>query len=222
MIGVSTQHILYKEFYKKTLPLVISHLRRFGIDKKEDLEDIVQDTYTEAFKSWESLKSNNAEVAWLLTIARRRFGRFLEAKKRFPSLLTAGHDQESPNGPVSPEEFIPDESRSPIDEQVAAIDLTQKLLTAIQDHSRSSHGQDQGRVITSFYIYGESLSTISEQTGINISTLTTWLSRFRKKAEKELKRWSKDSIIRKPLQTLLPEEDKSRCFEVASQAGGAK
>lgn len=72
--GVYTDHILYKEFYKKNLPIVVSHLRRFEMIKKEDLEDFIQDIYIEAYHVWEKLKDKNTNAPWLLTIARRKLG----------------------------------------------------------------------------------------------------------------------------------------------------
>ena len=62
----------YRALYERYRPGVVRLLEAFGTLDFDEREDIVQDTFTRAFKSLSSLATPSSFEAWLYTIARNR------------------------------------------------------------------------------------------------------------------------------------------------------
>lgn len=160
----------FHDFYRATLRPLVAHLRRLGLAHDQDLEDVVQEAYAQAFKSWASLRAREAQLVWLLTIARRQWGRLLAKKGRLP--LAQGTDEEL--------DALVEASASvrALDEDVARSGLFAKLRSQIELLADPR----QKQAIELFYLFDLDLSDVSAATGVNASTLTTWFSRFRQRA----------------------------------------
>ncbi|MEZ4741906.1 MAG: sigma-70 family RNA polymerase sigma factor [Bdellovibrionota bacterium] len=165
----------YKEFYLETVPTVISFLRRRGVTKKEDMEDIIQETYIEAAKSWQKLNDYDARIAWLLTICHRQFIRFFK-KNKFRKETLIFED-------IIDKENIFNPKETAIEQQIDDKTQCERIVEIIKKE-KNNNKQD---VLRRYYIGGESLKDISATTGQKPSTITTWLSRFRDKVQTELK-----------------------------------
>jgi RNA polymerase sigma-70 factor (ECF subfamily) len=71
--------------------------RLFGLGlricgSREDAEDLVQETFLRAFKSWESFKGLSAPSTWLFTIAARTCKRLRSRRSGEPKRLESFHD----------------------------------------------------------------------------------------------------------------------------------
>jgi RNA polymerase sigma-70 factor (ECF subfamily) len=171
-----TGKLAYHEFYRQSVQPLAAHLRRFGVDNQEDLEDIIQETYVQAHQSWDSLADPQAALAWLLTIGRRQLGRHLERKRRQPPRCSeAGRDAGAPEKVNE----LPDDRRSDAEAQLAA----ERLCAAVRRLHAAINVQRRPRALELFYFQETPLPEISVALGVNVSTLTTWLSRFRKEAK---------------------------------------
>ena len=159
-------------FYRSTVRILGAHLRQLGVERKEDLEDVMQETYVQALKSLPSLKHDEASVAWLLTIGRRQLFRQRErhARRRAEAL--------SPTGTA--EDIASD--AAPADEQLQATGVCARIvgmIERIEDPRRRD-------AVQRFYLAEASLQEISIAMDVKVSTLTTWMSRFRESAKQEM------------------------------------
>jgi RNA polymerase sigma-70 factor (ECF subfamily) len=171
----------YRLFYKRSVRPLAAHLRQLGARDAQDLEDVIQDTYVEAFKAWSTLRDDEAAVAWLLTIGRRQLWRHRARRKRSQAELG-----EAALGERTIEEIVPSEdAASPpsslearLDAQSAARQVTE-LIAGIDNPVRRE-------AVELFYLQDVQLPELSAATGVKVSTLTTWLSRFREQARRVL------------------------------------
>ncbi len=159
----------YKSFYQQTFPMVLGHLRRLGVRSEEDLEDIVQETYAEALKSWSSLKDRQAAPAWVLTIARRQLARYIQ-KKTGREWLSLDENRD-----------VEDAEEHTLEEKVDR----HLLCEAVIDKIRQVNPPEKRNAIRQFYLEGSSLKEIAQSSGKKVSTLTTWLGRFRETIKSE-------------------------------------
>lgn len=162
----------FQQFYRESVNPLAAHLRSLGLRNQCELEDIIQETYLEAYKALDSLKDSTKAVSWLLTIGRRAFFRSLRLKK----------DQRSATHEQLEENALSDDNAPEADDLVHNSGLCSTILAdmaAIQDPTRR-------QVIVMFFLEEASLPEIHTATGIGTSTLTTWISRFRIKVKPKL------------------------------------
>ncbi|MFO1062567.1 MAG: sigma-70 family RNA polymerase sigma factor [Pirellulales bacterium] len=126
-------------------------------------EDVVQETFLKAVRHYDQLRVAEAERSWLLSIARREFGRWLAKHTRAKSGLT---DEQAAHDPG------PDESA-----RVDAKDWLQAALDRLEGGFR--------QVILMYYIEELSYAEISKHLGVPIGTVMSRLSR----ARSYLKKW---------------------------------
>jgi len=165
-----------RAFYDATCKQLAAYLRRFGVNNNQDLEDLIQETYIEAFKSLHTLQSANAAKAWLFTIGRRQFIRYLEQKRKQPAAT-------ADTGALA---FLENGSAAADDTVYASYvcKTVSRRLEKVEDPVKR-------QALMMFFIELEPLADISAALGTNISTLTTWCNRFRSELKQELERANK-------------------------------
>ena len=155
---MSCQKHRFRLFYNKTVSSLSAFYFRLGIRDKSVVEDLIQETYIEAFQGWSKLRSQGAAKSWLFTIAKRRFIRHLEREKRV-GFETLTEDLVGPSLTV---------------DQVAAREACQLVLHRLS----CINNQKKREVVQGYFIEQKSMREISETLGVNLSTVTTWCSRF--------------------------------------------
>jgi RNA polymerase sigma-70 factor, ECF subfamily len=170
----------FRGLYQETVKGLGSYFYKFGVTNRQDLEDLVQETYIEAFKSMDGLKEPKAAKAWLYTIARRQFIRYLETKRKNPKTTML---DEPLHGTFEKS------GQSPADQSLYAAFVCKTVLSQLEKI------QEETRylALTKFFVELEPLADISAALGVNISTLTTWCNRFRKELKENLERLNQEA-----------------------------
>lgn len=158
-----------RAFYDATVRPLASHLHKLGLRNPQDLEEVIQETYLEAYKSLASLQDAQAALAWLLTIGRRQLGRHLERKKR--DVETAEVDTTVLPSPAAPVD--------------GALDARRLVAEVRAVHARLACPKRK-LAIDLYYFQEVPLPEIVERLGVGASTVTTWLSRFRQEVRAAL------------------------------------
>lgn len=162
----------YRELYRLCRPSVVRLLRAFSALDEDDLEDVVQETFTRAFKALPGLTNPAAFEPWLLTIARNRACTHTERKesrKNVQALLE--HEL-----PTLAEPFPEGLQR----EVEAAV--VRGLIEQLPEGN-------ERETVTLFYLQGGlSARQIADQQGVGKSAVTMRLERFRSRVKKELLR----------------------------------
>lgn len=175
-IGRKTDRNTFQAFYEATVQPLARHLQALGLRDQQELEDVLQNSYLEAHKSFVTIKDQKAALAWIMTIGRRQYGRYVEQKVRQRTLFLEGSfDQEQAIGAA------PDRRIVPSDERLIAEGLCRQILNLI---SRIENPKRQ-LAIQLFFLEDRSLKEIASATDTNVSTLTTWISRFRSEVQSE-------------------------------------
>lgn len=189
----------YRQFYRRSLRPLAAHLRALGARDQQDLEDVLQETFVEAFRSWSSLKDEGARLAWLFTIGRRQLWQHRTRNKRHlcaHATMSGGAPEVMAEGAM--ERHIATEAASDAvaassDDTLVHALHTQSLTKQIKVMIDAIPDVHKREVITLFYLNDLALPDISAATGIKTSTLTTWLSRFREQARRAFSDASADA-----------------------------
>lgn len=159
--------VAFRAFYGATVRPLVRHLKKLGVDRPEDLEDVMQEAYAQAFRGIDAVRAEEARVAWLFTIARRQWGRTLERRKK---LTPIGEDADDP---APPDDGRPS-AEDALDRQ-GTFGRMKEMIAQIGDPK-------QREAVELFYLYDWDLAEVSAELGVNPSTVTTWLARFRTRA----------------------------------------
>jgi RNA polymerase sigma-70 factor (ECF subfamily) len=159
-----------RALYRRFRPPVIRLLEGFGGLDSDDREDIVQETFTRAFRGVAQLKAAAAFEGWLFTIARNRALTTLERKNRQEkvqaSLATQSEDAA---------QLMPAALHAEIDDAV------------VRDLIRGLPEGAEKETVLLFYVDGQlSAREIAEKLGVGKSAITMRLERFRAKVKREL------------------------------------
>lgn len=159
-----------RALYGRYRSVVLRLLDGFGGLDHDDREDIVQETFTRAFRAVGRLKVPSAFEGWLLTIARNRALTTLERRGRQERVHTAaGAEMEDTTEP------LPAALHAEIDEAVV-----RQLIDELPDGPEKT-------TVRLFYVEGQlSAREIAEQLGVGKSAVTMRLERFRAKVRREL------------------------------------
>jgi RNA polymerase sigma-70 factor, ECF subfamily len=135
-----------------------------------DAHDITQEVFVRAFRGIGNLRETDRFESWLFSIARRRCLTHLgRLKKRRDEQRRMALEQEGTF------------SRSPESEQMKQeeLDIVAEEIERMPESSMKEAGRR-------FYLKGEDTGTIAEGMEAPVSTVTTWLSRFRARIRKRL------------------------------------
>ncbi len=159
-----------RALYKRFRPAVMRLLEGFGGLDRDDREDIVQETFTRAFRGVGSLKAAAAFEGWLYTIARNRALTTIERKSRndrvYADLSRESEDSAPP---------VPSALHAEIDGAVV-----RELIAALPEGPEKE-------TVTLFYIEGQlSAREIADRLGVGKSAITMRLERFRARVKRDL------------------------------------
>lgn len=159
-----------RSLYRRFRPAVLRLLEGFGGLDRDDREDIVQETFTRAFRGVASLKAAAAFEGWLYTIARNRALTTIERKTRNERVhgdLAFESEDAAPAVPVA--------LHAEIDGAVV-----RELIAALPEGPEKE-------TVTLFYIEGQlSAREIADRLGVGKSAITMRLERFRARVKRDL------------------------------------
>jgi len=160
----------YRELYRLFRSPVVRVLESFSSLDRDEVEDVVQETFTRAFKALPRLKANGAFESWLLSIARNRALSHLERRStgdRARQELTWSEPESS--------DMLPEAFHAEVDGSVV-----RELIAALPEGPEKE-------TVTLFYVEGElTAREIAERMGVGKSAVTMRLERFRARVKREL------------------------------------
>lgn len=160
----------FRALYERCRPLVVRLLQGFGALDGDDREDIVQDTFTRAFRGLPQLSDPARFESWLCAIARNRALTVLGRRQ-----ATSRTRAELAEEPVEPETLAPRALQVELDAAVV-----RELIAGLPE------GPEK-QTVQLFYVEGElSAREIAERLGVGKSTITMRLERFRARVKREL------------------------------------
>ena len=136
-----------------------------------DAKDLTQDTFVRAFRALPRLRRAESFEGWLYVIARRRCLAFFRRGARVALFGAEPEGQDAQASPSAPadEHLIQDQQRA----------ILQEELQNLAESPMKQAGE-------LFYVAGRSSPQIAETMQVPLSTVTTWLSRFRIKLRRRL------------------------------------
>jgi RNA polymerase sigma-70 factor (ECF subfamily) len=149
---------------------VIRFCLTFAPIREADAHDITQETFIRAFKGISGLREADRFEGWLFSIARRRCLTFLKkARRRRLDMERLALEQRALRREAGDEERMKQMERTIVAEEIERLP--------------DSSMKQAGRM---FYLEGRDTSQIAERLDAPVSTITTWLSRFRGKVRRRL------------------------------------
>ncbi len=158
-----------RALYEKYVHRVYWQGRSYNGIGHEDAEDIIQDVFISVFTKLSDLKEHDKFQPWLKSIVRNRSLQLLNDKLRRRS-AQKGYEAEHFLHMNSPDEYLKMEKE---------IQIVHKLISSIDN-------KDHRETIELFYIKGFSCEDISKTQDITVSSVTTRLSRFRARIQREM------------------------------------
>ncbi len=159
-----------RALYRRFRPGVLRLLDGFGGLDQDDREDIVQETFTRAFRGVANLKAPEAFEGWLYTIARNRALTSRERKSRLDRVQSDLAQETESAAPPVPQAFHAEIDGAVVRELIASL----------------PEGPEK-QTVTMFYIEGQlSAREIAEKLGVGKSAVTMRLERFRAKVKKKV------------------------------------
>jgi RNA polymerase sigma-70 factor (ECF subfamily) len=159
-----------RALFRRFRPPVLRVLEGFGGLDADDREDIVQETFTRAFRGVANLKAAGAFEGWLYTIARNRALTTLERKGRQERVHADLASESDDSTPLMPQAFHVEVDGAVVRELIAGL----------------PEGPEKQTVVL-FYVEGQlSAREIAERLGVGKSAITMRLERFRARVKREL------------------------------------
>lgn len=150
---------------------VIAYNASGGVMTKEDVEEVVSDTFVSLWRNAHTLDNNKGSLrAYLGAVARNC------ARKKLRR--AASHEELDEN--IASASFDPSDRIEEKEERKLLMELINSL------------GEPDSEIFLRHYWYGERVSQISSATGICKSTITTKLHRGRKKLKEILRRYGNE------------------------------
>jgi RNA polymerase sigma-70 factor (ECF subfamily) len=160
----------FRELFRRCRPGVVRMLDAFSSLDRDDVEDVVQESFARAFRALPKLKANVAFEPWLLTIARNRALTMMERKGSTERVRQNLKETQEEGTPLIPEAF-----KAELDEAVV-----RQLINELPE------GPEK-QTVQLFYVEGElSAREIAERLGVGKSAVTMRLERFRARVKREL------------------------------------
>jgi RNA polymerase sigma-70 factor (ECF subfamily) len=149
---------------------VIRFCLTFAPIREPDAHDITQETFIRALGGIRKLREADRFESWLFSIARRRCLTFMrKAQKQRTDLERLAQEQQALRRTDTDEERGKKLERTIVAEEIERMPDTPM--------------KQAGRL---FYLEGRDTAAIAEQLDAPVSTITTWLSRFRGKIRRRL------------------------------------
>jgi RNA polymerase sigma-70 factor, ECF subfamily len=160
----------FRELYDRTRPLVYRVARSFADLDRDDLDDVIQESFVRAFRNLERLQDPARFAPWLLTIARNRALTRL-ARRRAGAELADELEREAD---VHPAAEMPDPSHD------AEVEVVRRVIEELPEGPEKE-------TVRLFYLEGElSAREIAQRLGVGKSAITMRLERFRAKVKRRI------------------------------------
>lgn len=172
------------EFAREALPYM-DDVYRFAYSltrNTADAEDLVQETYLRAFRSWHTFQAGSDARRWLFTICRNAFLRSLEKRR---------HEVEVDDGDADAIAAVmaqEDARRDGIDQLLARVDLApalQRALDELPEPFRST--------VVLVDVEDQSYDAASEVLGVPVGTVRSRLFRGRRQLQEKLRDYARDA-----------------------------
>ena len=164
----------FEHFYRRTVKPLFRYFNRLGVRARPVVEDLVQETYCEAWRSYGSLNHPEAALYWLFTIGRRRW--IVQLKRQ---RVDRCHEA-SEADPLDLLQQLVDSSAVNPESCASQLHWVREIMAA----SRAIPDETRRKIVEAFFFEGYSTSELSRLHGVEVSTITTWLSRFRSSLRK--------------------------------------
>lgn len=159
---------------------------RFAMSLTRDpsrAEDLLQETYLRAFRSWHTFQPGSDARRWLFTIARNAFLRSVERERNTVSLDEAG-DPDAMGAVLLHARMTEDGTA----ERLARVDLAPALSEAI-----SQLAEPFRSAVVVVDVEGASYEEASEILGVPIGTVRSRLFRARRQLQESLRDFARDA-----------------------------
>ena len=161
---------------------------RFAMSLTRDAsraEDLVQETYLRAFRSWHTFQPGSDARRWLFTICRNAFLRSLERERGTVSLdEISGGDQDALASVMHHAQMVGDGTA----ERLARIDLAPALAQAIEGLNEPFRS-----AVVLVDVEGSTYEEASEILGVPIGTVRSRLFRARRQLQEQLADYARDA-----------------------------
>lgn len=158
---------IFRKLYDQYVGLIQFIARKY-LHQQQDADDVVQEVFTRFFRERGKLKKPEAVKSWLAIAARNLAIDHLRKQQKAPVELTEA------NEPVQTE------LRTAVDVELS-IALVRETLTVLAAGGKAEE-------LRLYYLDGLKTAEIAARLGVSVSTVTTNLTRQRRKYGEELKR----------------------------------
>lgn len=161
----------YRQLYDKYRPLAWRVARGFGDFDRDDVDDVVQESFVRAFRSVGALKDRARFGPWLLTIVRNRSLSRL-ARRRAASEMADELEREAESAEAE---------AHPLDDTAEAeLEVVRRVIAELPDGPEKE-------TVHLFYVEGKlSAREIADRLGVGKSAITMRLERFRAKVKRRV------------------------------------
>ncbi len=169
------------ELYQRTYKIVYAKTRA-KISDEDAVMDIMQETYLRAFTNLDQLKKAETFPSWLLTIASRQACDWYRKNGKEQQNIQLSQLEYEDDDTFSDEDDLfdkPEDRSDLIPDEALDRAETGRLLSEILD----TLPEDQRLILTMFYYDDMSLNEISEELGVNLSTVKSRLTAGKKKVK---------------------------------------
>jgi RNA polymerase sigma-70 factor (ECF subfamily) len=161
----------FRALYDRHRPSVFRLARGFGELDRDDVEDVVQETFVRAFQNLARLKDPPRFVPWLLTIARNRA---LTRLARRRSAQDVADDLEHEAKSMEEAQEAPDPTAG------AEVEVVRRIIADLPEGPEKE-------TVRLFYVEGNlTAREIADRLGVGKSAITMRLERFRAKVKKKV------------------------------------
>ncbi|MFT3706235.1 MAG: sigma-70 family RNA polymerase sigma factor [Archangium sp.] len=159
-----------RELFLRFRPTVVRLLEGFAQLDDDEREDLVQETFTRAFRAVKNVKATEGFEGWLLTIARNRALSALERRSTQRELKERLATEQPESAELIGESF----------QLELEVEQVRALIEALPDGPEKE-------TVRLFYVEGAlSAREIAERMGVGKSAVTMRLERFRARVRRQL------------------------------------
>jgi RNA polymerase sigma-70 factor, ECF subfamily len=162
----------FRALYDRHRPMLVRMVRGFADLDRDDVDDVVQESFVRAFHHLAGLKERARFGPWLLTIARNRCFSRLSRRKAAEQLADdLGRETEAISETLS---GLPEVGAD------AELEVVRRIIAELPEGAEKE-------TVQLFYVEGTlSAREIAERLGVGKSAITMRLERFRAKVKKRL------------------------------------
>jgi len=172
------------DFAREALPYM-DDVYRFAYSltrNPADAEDLVQETYLRAFRSWHTFQPGSDARRWLFTICRNAF---LRTREKLRHEVDVGDgDAES----MATAQFHAEMQRDGTDQLLARVDLAPALTRALDELAEPFRS-----TVILVDVEDQSYDAASEVLGVPVGTVRSRLFRGRRQLQQKLREYARDA-----------------------------